>query len=114
MEIRVYEDKRKQYCDYVDTMTIFFPVSKRLQGREQCRAYCISGKPMSNGVWRGTDSFYLPVGVPVNSNQCYLGKRVKIDTLPKPTQDEINRLSTLWNEAVTTDSEEAWERWDRA
>lgn len=112
MEIRIYKENRKQFRDYVDNITVVFPIPKRLQEREYSRAFFIAGNFGSDGRWNRLHSGDIPQGVYINGNRCYLGKKLRLDAIPEPARAEIVRVGKIWNEAVTKDTEEAWERWN--
>lgn len=112
MEIRVYKENRKQFRDYVDNITVVFPIPKRLQEREHSRAFFIAGNFGSDGRWNRLHSGDIPQGVYINGNRCYLGRKMRLDAIPEPARAEIERVGKIWNEAVTKDTEEAWERWN--
>lgn len=112
MEIRVYKENRKPFRDYVDNITVVFPIPKRLQERERSRAFFIAGNFGSDGRWNRLHSGDIPQGVYINGNQCYLGKKMRLDAIPEPARAEIVRVGKIWNEAVGKDTEEAWERWN--
>lgn len=114
MQVRLYKDTRRAYRNYADIYTLFFPYPKRLQLREGARAYIVGGNIRSDGSWNGMHSDLVPVGVLVNGNRLFLGRRQKIDKLPDKAREEIARLERLWNEAVTKDTDEAWERWNNS
>lgn len=112
MEIRLYKETRKEFRNYADPYTLYFPYPKRLQKREGAKAYYVGGNILSDGTWQGMYSDYAPIGVRVNGNNLHLGKKIKLSEIPEPARKQIQHLSDLWNEAVTKDTDEAWEKWN--
>ena len=112
MEIRVYKENRKQFKNYADPITVLFPYPKRLQEREHARAFFVAGNFGSDGRWNRLHSGDIPRGVYINGNQCYLGKKLRLADIPDLAREEIERVGRIWNEAVTKDTDEAWEQWN--
>lgn len=52
--------------------------------------------------------------IPGICSRPYLGKRVDVKTTPKAFQKIFRHQEMLWNNAITKNTEEAWEAWNRA
>ena len=114
MTVKVYKEDRKGLKDYVDNITVYFPYPKRLQEREQGKGFYIAGGFTSDGHFNRMHSDTIPVGVLINGNNCYFGKRLRDEHIPTPALEEITELARVWNVAVTEDTTEAWDEWNKA
>lgn len=45
---------------------------------------------------------------------CSFGKKIDPKTQPKAFQNIFYNLEKLWNEAITKNTEKAWEKWNLA
>ena len=114
MQVRVYQDDRKEFKNCPDSMTIYFPIPKRLQKREQSKGCFCAGHINSMGGFNGMYWDSVNQGMIINGNQLYLGKRIKRETLPEKVQNHINELEKIWNNAVTKDDESSWDKWNKS
>ena len=62
-----------------------------------------------SGMWR-IEGIYNERYI-VNSNQFYLGKKIPLDSMPKPFQICAERLQKAWHDAITQNTDAAWEKW---
>ena len=107
--MRLYKDCRKEYRDYMGKYTLYFPYPKWLQKHDECRGYGIVCEPTESGMWR-IEGIYNERYI-VNSNQFYLGKKIKLESMPKPFRICAERLAKAWNDAITLNTDAAWQRW---
>lgn len=113
MTVRVYRAKP----DTIDSWTIFFPYPKKIQEQEIARhGHRIKGtflccSPGTNDsyfnrcCWEDLDT---SLGYSIEA----LGKRVHGNDIPKSMQHFIKRAEPIWNEAVTKNTTEAWDKWN--
>lgn len=113
MKARLYHDTRKKFRDYIDAWSIYFPYPKWMRKENPGVYGCfISCKPTESGIIRcivDYDEF-----IPGLRSRPYLGKRVDVKTTPKAFQKIFRHQERLWNNAITKNTEEAWEAWNRA
>lgn len=96
---RVYHDTRK-FCEgYSGNWSLYFPVPRNFQSRDDGNGQYVScnidneeGK-ISFCEW-GTHDYYKGG---VNSDSFYLGKKIKRETLHPHIQEVINKYEALWN-----------------
>lgn len=109
MKARLYHDTRKEFRDYIDAWSIYFPYPKWMRKENPGVYGCFIGcKPTEDGMIRCTwnfDEFGM---------RPYLGKRVDVSTTHIAFQKIFYHLEKLWNDAITKNTEEAWEEWNRA
>ena len=104
---------RKEFRDYCDSMTIVFPLPKKLHQREQAKGFYIAGS-----LSKYSDRFYsvysgdVPLGSIINQSGFFLGKKIDRKTLPDNFQHRLNHAERLWNRAVTEDTKLAWKEWN--
>lgn len=109
MKARLYHDTRKKFCGYVDAWSIYFPYPKWLREQEDGVRGCFLGcRPTDDGMDRCTWEYDEP------DKPLYLGKRVDISTTPKAFQKIFKHYEKLWNDAITKNTEEAWNKWNLA
>ena len=111
-KVRLYKDTRKEYKDMWGKYCLYFPYPKWLQKHDRCRGYGIVCEPTKEGMWR-IEGIYNENAI-VNSNQFYLGKKIKLESMPKPFQICAERLAKAWNDAITLNTDAAWQRWCNA
>ena len=113
MKARLYHDTRKKHRDCVDAWSIYFPYPKWLRKQSGGRTFggFIGCTPTEDGMIRCTyeyDEITPTLGRP------YLGRRVDVRTTPKAFQKLFRKLERAWNNAITKNTESAWEAWNRA
>ncbi len=118
MKVRVYFDK----SDCVDPYTIFFPYPKKIQRTENGRYIkgsfltCNVKHDCNNNI--DEDSFlgynWDELDVTLGYSIKALGKRVHGGDIPIAMQKWIAKMEPLWNDAVTKNTSEAWEAWNKA
>lgn len=112
MKARLYHDTRKEIRDSIDAWSMYFPYPKWLRKESKGVFGCyISCKPTEYGAiicCCDYDEVIPGHGRP------YLGKRVDVRTTPKAFQKIFRHQERLWNNAITKNTEEAWEAWNRA
>lgn len=109
MKARLYHDTRKSVCDCVDAWSMYFPYPKWLCKQEDGVRGCFLGcRPTEDGMDRCTWEYDEP------DKRLYLGKRVDISTTPKAFQEIFRHYEKLWNDAITQNTEEAWDKWNLA
>lgn len=113
MKVRVYQDQRKEFKNYPDSMSVYFPLPKRLRKREFSNGFYCAGHLNGTGFY-GMYWDNVPEGVVLNSNGMYLGKLIKRETLPTRFQQHLMKLETLWNEVVSKDTDEMWDIWHKS
>ena len=112
MEVRLY-DAGKKYENYIDRYTLYFPYPKWLRERSNNVRGCWLGcSPAYDGMIRC--SWELNESHIVNSEKLWLGKKIKLETMPQPFQICAQRLITAWENALEYDDREHWEIWNRA
>lgn len=113
MKARLYHDTRKKFRDYVDAWSMYFPYPKWMREENPGVYGCFIGcKPTESGKIRCTveyDEF-----IPGFRSRPYLGKRVDVKTTPKAFQKIFRYHERLWNNAITRNTDDAWEAWNRA
>lgn len=109
MKARLYHDTRKKFRDYVDAWSMYFPYPKWLREQEHGTRGCFLGcRPTEYGMDKCTWEYDEP------DKRLFLGKRVDVSTTPKAFQDIFKHYEKLWNEAITKNTEEAWNKWNLA
>ena len=105
--------------NYIDGYTLYFPYPKWY--RQELRKLhkdtlhipigtFVGCSPASDGTmircsWDEMDERYTFAG---------LGRKVKIESMPVPFQNEVYRLEKLYNDALKYDDEEHWDTWNHA
>lgn len=113
MKARLYHDTRKKFRDYIDSWSIYFPYPKWMRKEDPGVYGCyLSGTPTEDGMIRCI--FDYDEFIPGLRRRPYLGKRVDVKTTPKAFQKIFRHMERLWNNAITKNTEEAWEVWNRA
>ncbi len=105
MKARLYHDTRKKHRDCVDAWSIYFPYPKRMREQKQTYGTFLGCKPTEYGMIRYTwdfDEFGM---------RPYLGKRVDVKTTSKAFLEIFYHLEKLWNDVITTHTDEAVEAW---
>lgn len=105
MKARLYHDTRKKHRNCVDAWSIYFPYPKRMREQKQTYGTFLGCKPTEYGMIRCTwdfDEFGM---------RPYLGKRVDVKTTSKAFQEIFYHLEKLWNDVITTHTDEALEAW---
>lgn len=87
---------------------MYFPYPKKMREQKQTYGCYLGCKPTDDGMIRCTWE-YDEMGM-----RPYLGKRVDIKTTPKAFQKLFRKYERLWNNAITKNTDEAWEKWNRA
>ena len=110
MKLRLYHDTRKKFRDCVDAWTIYVPYPKWLQKETHDTRGCFLGcTPTDEGMIRCTWEYdERRWGSP------FFGKKIDPKTTPKAFQKIFCKLEKLWNDAITKNTEEAWEKWNLA
>ena len=109
---RIY-DSGKKFENYVDRYSVFFPLPKKYREEPQeDRGVYLGCSVMSDGgicccTWEPVE-YYHRIGI-----NLHLGKRVKLESFPKPFQKVINKMTKLYNKALNENTEKAWEAWTR-
>ncbi len=114
MKARVYIENRKEFKNYADPVTVYFPYPKRLWERERAKGYYIACNFTSSGLLMRLHSDTVDVGVMINGNRCHFGRRLHDKDIPAPALKEIKALESAWNRAVSEDTDEAWDAWNEA
>ena len=109
MTARVYKAKP----DTIDSWTIFFPYPKKMQrqGDRLIKGTFLMCSPGSNDSYFNMccwDHLDTSLGYSIDA----LGKRVHGNDIPKSMQRYIKKAEPIWNEAVTKNTPEAWQRWN--
>ena len=107
--MRLYKDCRKEYRDCMGKYCLYFPYPKWLQKHDNAKGYGVICEPTESGMWR-IEGIYNENAI-VNSNQFYLGKKIKLESMPKPFRICAERLQNLWNAAIDNNTDEDWQRW---
>jgi hypothetical protein len=109
---RIY-DAGKKFEGYADRYSIFFPLPKKYRKDtiSKVRGVFLGCKPSVDGMIRCTwedvkDVDYIGVNLK-------LGKRVKLESFPKPFQEIINKMTMLYNKALNENTEKAWQEWSQ-
>ena len=110
--MRLYKDCREEYRDMWGKYCLYFPYPKWLQKHDRCKGYGIVCEPTESGMWR-IEGIYNEHSI-VNSESFYLGKKIRLDTMPIPFQIVAMRLQKLWNAAIDNNTDEDWEKWNMA
>ena len=109
-QMRLYKDTRREYKDYQGKYTLYFPYPKWLQKTENgATGYGIVCEPTEGGMWR-IEGIYND-GYGVNSNNFYLGRRIKLESMPEAFQICANRLAKAWHDAIKYNTPEYWKKW---
>lgn len=113
MKARLYHDTRKKFRDYIDAWSIYFPYPKWMRKENPGVYGCfISCKPTTeSGMTRCIVDYDE---ITPGRRRPYLGKRVDVKTTPKAFQKIFYHLEKLWNDAITKNTDEAWEAWNKA
>ena len=95
----------------MDAWTIYAPYPKWLKKKSQGRivGVYLGCTPTESGMirccWDPDDRGIM---------YPYFGKRIDPKTTPKAFQKIFYNLEKLWNEAITKNTEKAWEKWNLA
>ena len=111
MKARLSHDTRKKCRDCVDAWALYFPYPKWMREEYGAFGTYLGCKPTDDGMIRctwGTDECLPCQGRP------YLGKRVDVKTTPKAFRNLFRQYEKLWNNAITRNTEKAWEAWNKA
>ncbi len=122
MKVRVYDGamgkvERHQYKGYVDRYSLYFPCPKKWQKEE----YKKSGKVITGhylGFSFSEDGEYINRCIwdewDLSHGRCdNLGKKVKIETLPKPVQKWIRGYEKRWNDLIAHENDKKVQKaWD--
>ena len=94
--------------DFIDGYTLYFPYPKRYRKKLPyfSRGTFLGCSPAHDGTmircsWDEMDERYTFDG---------LGRKVKIESMPKPFQKEIARMQALWDEACRTGDFKKWDK----
>ena len=96
MKARLYHDTRKNVCDCVDAWSMYFPYPKWLRKQEGGVRGCFF-----KCTWEEDKP----------DKHLFLGKRVDVLTTSKAFQKIFKHYEKLWNDAITQDTAEAWNKW---
>lgn len=110
MKLRLYHDTRKEFRDSVDAWTIYVSYPKWLKEKTGRTMWAFLGcTPTETGmircIWEYDERRW---GYP------YFGKKIAPKTTPKAFQKIFYNLEKLWNETITKNTEEAWQKWNLA
>lgn len=112
MKARLYHDTRKEFRDYIDAWSIYFPYPKWMRKENPGVYGCFIGcKPTESGMIRCIVDYDE---ITPGHGRPYLGKIVDVKTTPKAFQKIFRHQERLWNNAITKNTDEAWEAWNRA
>lgn len=112
MQVRLY-DAGKKFKNYPDRYSLYFPYPKWLQKNDGLKGMYLGCSPTERGMFR-LDWGECPLGVTVNSNRLWLGKKIKLESMPENFQICANKLIKAWNDALKYDDEKHWDAWVRA
>ena len=94
--------------NYIDGYTLYFPYPKwyRKEMTYFSRGTWLACSPANDGslyrcYWGEMDEKYTFAG---------LGRKVKIESMPKPFQKEVARMQALWDEACKTRNFNRWNK----
>ena len=110
MKARLYHDTRKKFRDCVDAWSIYVPYPKWLKEKTNGTMGTFLGcTPTETGMIRCTwECDERRHGI------LHFGKKIDPKTTPKAFQKIFYNLEKLWNEAITKNTEEAWQKWNLA
>ncbi len=120
MKIKLY-DAGKKYEGYFDRYSLFFPIPAFKQQEQRklgvepsriIRAMYLGCSPSSDGMIRCSWGTILR-GQRINSEELYLGKRVSIDSMPKPFQKCVRNMIKVYEQAIKYNDQKHWEKWER-
>lgn len=109
---RIY-DGGKKYENYVDRYSVFYPLPKKYrEDPYEDRGIYLGCSVMSNGglnrcTWEPVEC-HDRIGISLN-----WGKRVKLESFPKPFQKAINRFTRIYNRALNENTDKAWGAWNQ-
>ena len=105
MQARLYR-AAGEARDFVDGYTLVFPYPKWyiLETRNSANCCFLGCSPSINGTmirccW-DEGHFHL----------LNLGRKVRIETMPEPFQQEVQRMQTLWDEVCKTHNFDRWNK----
>ena len=49
----------------------------------------------------------------INHKGLYFGRRVELESFPAPFKEWIEDAAKAWDDAVTKDTRECWEKWEK-
>lgn len=107
--LRVY-DSGKKYKDFADRYALYVPTPRNkvrewgFMGMYLGFNFNEEGKTIHRECWGDCKN-----GIKTMS----MGKKIKRDTLPLFVQEWVNGMEEAYNKALTEDTEEAWEAWNR-
>ena len=110
-KMRLY-DSGKRFENYVDRYTLYFPYPKWLQKHDRAKGCYLGCSPTQNGM--NMCCWDINVDSYVNSDTLRLGKKIRLDSMPKPFQICAERLQKAWHDAITQNTDAAWEKWNMA
>ena len=109
---RIY-DGGKKFEGYIDRYSVVFltPKKYRIDSHDDrglflgCSVSAYGG--MNRCTWEPIE-YYHRVGL-----NLHLGKRVKLETFPKPFQKIVKRMTRIYNRALNENTDKAWEAWNQ-
>lgn len=109
MKLKLYHDTRKKFRDCVDAWTIYVPYPKWLREKTFGTMGTFLGcTPTETGmircIWEHDER---------RCGRPYFGKKIDPKDTPKAFQEIFYNMEKLWNEAITKNTNEAWEAWNR-